>query len=271
MADATAVSAATEHTVRDSDNASRNEPPVLVRDVHKTYRAGPRTVHALRGLNLEINDHGFFAVMGPSGSGKSTLLHLMAALDRPDRGSIAIAGQQLETMTESELTLFRRHHIGIVFQQYNLISTLSALENVTLPAMLDRMPRDERRRRGLALLDDLGMKERADHRPDALSGGEQQRVAIARALLFQPPVLFADEPTGNLDSETSSQVWKLLAEIASHRDMTVLMVTHEPEAASHCERVYVLRDGMVTTSFDTHGIDPSELATRAQHPRGQAR
>jgi putative ABC transport system ATP-binding protein len=233
--------------------------------VMKNYQMGARRVEALRGIDLHVSEPGFYAIMGPSGSGKSTLLHLLAALDRPDAGTLEVAGSRLDTLGESELTLFRRRRIGIVFQQFNLIPTLSAIDNVTLPAMLDGMGRTERSERGRQLLDRLGLADRATHRPDALSGGEQQRVAIARALFFEPAVLFADEPTGNLDSSTSEQVWNLLKELADERRLTVLMVTHEPEAAVHCRRVYVLRDGRIATTFDTEGLDVLELATRAQH------
>lgn len=232
--------------------------------IHKTYAMGARRVHALRGLDLHISEPGFYGIMGPSGSGKSTLLHLLAALDQPDEGALHVAGQRIDSMSERQLTAFRRYSIGIVFQQFNLISTLTALDNVTLPAMLDGMSRKAREQRGYALLDALGLSSRAQHRPDALSGGEQQRIAIARSLIFEPSVLLADEPTGNLDSTTSTQVWQLLSEIAAQRQMTVLMVTHEPSAASHCQHIFVLRDGVIDSSFDVDTDDAAELATRAQ-------
>jgi putative ABC transport system ATP-binding protein len=240
---------------------------IAVAGVTKAYVTGKRRVEALRGLDLVIDDPGFYAIMGPSGSGKSTLLHLLAALDRPDAGTIEVAGLRIDSMSESDLTIFRRRRMGIVFQQFNLISTLTALDNVTLPGMLDGMSGAERQENGMRLLGALGLEDRATHRPDALSGGEQQRVAIARALLFEPTVLFADEPTGNLDSATSQQVWSLLKDLARQRNMTVLMVTHEPSAAVHCRRVFVIRDGRIESSFDVDGLDAAELATRAQHTR----
>jgi putative ABC transport system ATP-binding protein len=248
-------------------SATRSIAAIDVRGVTKTYRNGPNRIHALRGIDLRIDEPGFYGIMGPSGSGKSTLLHLLAALDRPDAGRIEVAGHRIDDMSESELTMFRRRRIGIVFQQFNLISTLSALDNVVLPGLLDGMPASERKHRGEKLLDSLGLAARIHHRPDALSGGEQQRVAIARALLFAPSVLFADEPTGNLDSATSQQVWSLLKQLAEQEKLTVLMVTHEPSAAAHCRRVFVIRDGMIHSSFDVDGIDAIELATRAQHAR----
>jgi putative ABC transport system ATP-binding protein len=243
-------------------------PIVRLSDVTKIYRTGDRRVTALRDVDLTVETPGFYGIMGPSGSGKSTLLHLLAALDRPDAGTIEVAGSRLDTLDESALTVFRRRRIGIVFQQFNLVPTLSALDNVTLPAMLDGMPRAEREERGRELLVGLGLDDRATHRPDALSGGEQQRVAIARSLMFDPTVLFADEPTGNLDSSMSVQIWELLRGLAEEREMTVLMVTHEPAGAAHCRHVFLLRDGRVDDSFDVDGLDAAELATRAQRPGG---
>jgi putative ABC transport system ATP-binding protein len=241
-------------------------PLVALSDVAKTYRLGARRIEALRGVSLRIDEPGFYGIMGPSGSGKSTLLHLLAALDRPDAGTIDIAGCKLSAMSDSELTVFRRRRVGIVFQQFNLVPTLTALENATLPAMLDGMGRADRERRAYELLEQLGIRDRATHRPDALSGGEQQRVAIARALMFEPPVLFADEPTGNLDSKSSAQIWSLMAELARERSTTVLMVTHEPEGASYCRHVFLLRDGLISNDFDVDELDAAELATRAQQP-----
>ncbi|MBT8485764.1 MAG: ABC transporter ATP-binding protein, partial [Phycisphaerales bacterium] len=183
------------------------DPIVSIDDVTKVYRLGPRRVTALQGATLRIDRPGFDAIMGPSGSGKSTLLHLLGGLDRPDAGSIQVGGERLDRLGERGLDAYRRRRVGIVFQQFNLISTLTALENVTLPGLLDGMPSGVRRERGLALLERMGLADRAGHRPDALSGGEQQRVAVARALLFAPPLILADEPTGNLDSATSEQIW----------------------------------------------------------------
>jgi putative ABC transport system ATP-binding protein len=239
------------------------DPTIRLEEVRKTFRLGGRQVEALRGVSLRIDRPGCYGIMGPSGSGKSTLLHLMAALDRPDSGIIEVAGQRLDLLGERRLTEFRRRSVGLVFQQFNLISTLTALDNVVLPAMLDGMPRRTQLERGAALLDALGLTQRAHHRPDALSGGEQQRVAIARALLFEPAVLMADEPTGNLDSETSRQLWDLLRRLAAERSMTLVVVTHEPAAAAQCDRVFLLRDGVIRGSFDVEGMDAGELASRA--------
>jgi len=233
-------------------------------DVHKSYRIGARVVEALRGADLEIGEPGFYGVMGASGSGKSTLLHLLAALDGPDSGEVHVAGRRIDTLDEKELTRFRRREIGIVFQQFNLIPTMTARENVELPGVLAGEAPAWRRERSSALLETLGLGDRTDHRPDALSGGEQQRVAIARALFFSPRVLFADEPTGNLDSRSSEELWRLLGEITREHELTVLMVTHEPAAAAHCRRVFILSDGRVTGEMETEGLDVSALATRYQ-------
>lgn len=232
--------------------------------VTKAYKLGGRSVAALRGVDLEIARAGFFAIMGHSGSGKSTLLHLLAALDKPDSGEVFVAGRGVHAFSEREATLFRRREIGIVFQQFNLIATLSARENVELPGVLAGESAAWLRQRSGELLEQLGLKERSEHRPDALSGGEQQRVAIARALLFSPSVLFADEPTGSLDSATSGKLWGLLGTLARERSMLVLMVTHEPAAAVHCEKIFVLHDGRMTATIDTEGLDAAGVASRYQ-------
>jgi len=247
-----------------SDDAAAPTSVIALDNVTKSFPHATHEVRALRGVSLKIDGPGFFAIMGPSGSGKSTLLHLIAGLDRPDSGSIIVAGNPIHAFSERDLTRYRRNQIGIIFQQFNLISTLSAQQNVELPGLLDGMPAAERKRRSESLLTALGISQRADHRPDALSGGEQQRVAIARALLFEPSVLLADEPTGNLDSTSSARMFDLLNQIAVERSMTVLLVTHEPSAAIHCQRVFVLRDGNITDTVDTHDLDASQLATRIQ-------
>lgn len=238
--------------------------------VTKSYDLAGRSVQALRGVDLDIPSPGFYAIMGRSGSGKSTLLHLLCALDRPDKGEIEVSGQAIHRLTEREATEFRGTQIGIVFQQFNLISTLSARENVELPGDLQGRDRADLRRRSTELLDRLGLADRMDHLPQAMSGGEQQRVAIARSLLFKPRVLFADEPTGNLDSGSSAKLWSLLGEIAQEDEMTVLMVTHEATAAAHCEKVFVLADGRVSGSFEVEGLDGIGVAARSAELAGQA-
>ncbi len=230
-------------------------------NVHKAYKTADREVLALRGIDLTIDSPGFYAIMGASGSGKSTLMHLLGGLDKPDQGEIFVAGNALHTLDERALTLFRRTQIGIVFQQFNLIPTLTARENVELPGMLAGDDKAKLHKRSGELLERLGVLQRAGHRPDALSGGEQQRVAIARSLLYSPRVLLADEPTGNLDSVSSANLWTLLKELSQTQEMTVVMVTHEPAAAANCERILVLRDGKMFGQIETEGLDAAGVAS----------
>ncbi|MBI1338267.1 MAG: ATP-binding cassette domain-containing protein [Phycisphaera sp.] len=239
---------------------------IQLTDVYKSYTQGSAKIAALRGASITIDQPGYYAVMGASGSGKSTLLHLVAGLDKPDKGKVVVAGKDISGASEGALTEYRRSTVGIVFQQFNLIPTLTARQNVALPGVIASRPsRTELNKRVDELLDQLGIAARADHRPDALSGGEQQRVAIARALLFAPPVLLADEPTGNLDSASSEKLWTLLGSVAQQQRMTVLMVTHEAAAAAHCERVYVLGDGRTLGQFEVDGLDHTAVASRYQH------
>ncbi|MBX3322797.1 MAG: ABC transporter ATP-binding protein [Phycisphaeraceae bacterium] len=238
---------------------------IACQDVHKSYRLGDRDVTALCGVTLTIAEPGFYAIMGQSGSGKSTLLYLLGALDRPTSGTISIAGRAIHSLSDREATEFRRTSVGMVFQQFNLIATLSARENVELPGLLAGQKRAWLSERSGMLLERLGLSDRADHRPDAMSGGEQQRVAIARALLYRPPLLLADEPTGNLDSASSERLWSLLAEIAREQETTVVMVTHEPAAATHCRRVFVIRDGAVLGEMETEGLDAGRVASGYTH------
>lgn len=247
-------------------NQAAIEAPALidVRGLRKVYNSGAERVEALADVSLSIRGGGFVGIMGPSGSGKSTLLHLLAGLDRPTAGEIFIDGQAVHAMSEAQLTSYRRRRIGIIFQQFNLLGTMTALDNVMLPGVLDGRPEAWLRQRAGELLESLGLGGRVNHRPDALSGGEQQRVAIARALLFQPRVLFADEPTGNLDSTSSRRIWEMLANMARADDLTILMVTHEPAAAAHCHRVFIIGDGRVTDEIDVGQHDSTWLAARYQ-------
>jgi len=184
-------------------------------------------------------------VMGPSGCGKSTLLHILGSLESPTEGSISVVGRRYEGLDDRELTKLRREHIGFVFQFFNLLPSLTALENVLLPALIAGQVTDARRRRALELLERVGLGDRAGHRPTELSGGEQQRVSIARAVLLSPELLLADEPTGNLDSRAGSQVLRLLRELNREEGRTIVMVTHDPSAAAMADRVVFLRDGTV--------------------------
>ena len=214
-------------------------------DVRKIYRQGENDITALAGVSLDIAKGSFVVIMGPSGSGKSTLLHLIGGLDRPSSGEVLVDNRLLGQMADDEVTLFRRTKIGFVFQFYNLLPTLTALENVTLPFVLDGVSKAEADRKAQLLLEKVGLEQRKHHLPEELSGGEIQRVAMARALAFDPPILLADEPTGNLDSKNGDAILLLLRRINQEQGCTVVMVTHSQEAASHGDRIISLRDGKV--------------------------
>jgi putative ABC transport system ATP-binding protein len=241
-----------------------SSPPLIVDQVVKTYKQGDRTVTALQGVSLNVPQGQFLAIMGASGSGKSTLLHLMAGLTTPDSGRVLINDQNISTMNDKQLTLFRRRHIGLVFQSFNLIPTLTAHENVALPLMLEGKHETQNGRVN-ELLDRLGLGSRREHRPDAMSGGEQQRVAIGRALVTDPAVILADEPTGNLDSANSKSVCELLRDLAAVHGKTIVMVTHEPSVAAYAQEVLVMKDGRLVTRFCTKETqDTNGLAMRYQ-------
>jgi putative ABC transport system ATP-binding protein len=239
--------------------------PLVVENVSKHYRQGDRIVPALAGISLEVAEGVFLAVMGASGSGKSTLLHLMAGLARCDSGCVKVNAQDLGVMRDRELTLFRRRQIGLVFQSFNLIPTLTAEENIALPLLLDGKTPAQVKSKVDELLASLGLAHRRGHRPDAMSGGEQQRVAIGRALVGDPAVILADEPTGNLDSSNSRSVCELLRDLSAIRNKTIVMVTHEPSVAAYAQEVAVLRDGLLVERFTTHQAGGGQgLALRYQ-------
>ncbi|HEY8416607.1 MAG TPA: ABC transporter ATP-binding protein [Limnochordales bacterium] len=210
----------------------------------KAYRDGEIRYPALRGIDLQVHAGEFVALMGPSGSGKSTLLHLIGGLDRPDAGQLRVAGHDLPRMDETALALFRRHHVGIIFQYFNLLHHLDALTNVMLPALLAGAGPRAARARALALFERLGVAHLAGKRPPQLSGGERQRVAIARALINGPRLLLADEPTGSVDQDAAGRILDLLAE-TNAAGQTILLVTHDPAVAARARRVLELRDGRI--------------------------
>jgi putative ABC transport system ATP-binding protein len=215
---------------------------IQLQNVTKTYRRGPHDVAALRGVSFELPTASFGFVLGPSGSGKSTLLQLLGALDEPTSGEITIAGTRLRGMSASQRNAFRREQVGFVFQSFNLLSNLTAVENVLVP-FLPAGVSAELRSRATMLLQDVGLGERLDHRPNQLSGGEQQRVAIARALLKRPKIVLADEPTGELDSQTGADVYRLLRDMREQQQATVIVVTHDPSFIQPDDRILRLRDG----------------------------
>jgi putative ABC transport system ATP-binding protein len=215
------------------------------KNLRKNFVRGHQQVEALRGIDLSIAKGEFVSIMGPSGSGKSTLLHLIGGLDIPTSGDVLIDGEAIQALPDDKLSAFRRRRLGFIFQFFNLLPTLNALENVALPRLLDGESIGEVEPKARALLEQMGLSGRMDHRPDQLSGGEMQRVAIARALIADPLLILADEPTGNLDSKTGEAVLRLLAEMARERGHTILMVTHDSNAASYGTRLVHLRDGQI--------------------------
>ena len=217
---------------------------IQLTNVTRSYGTG-KDVLALNNITLHIGNGERVAVMGPSGSGKSTLLNLVCGLDEPTSGSVKVEGVELSGLTDDARTRLRREKIGMIFQTFNLLPTLSAIENVALPLRLQGLTKKEAEDRAKAMLGHVGLKARMIHRPDELSGGERQRVAIARALIFQPPLLLGDEPTGNLDSATGDEILRLLDDLQEEYKSTLLMVTHNATAASYCNRVVTLRDGHI--------------------------
>jgi putative ABC transport system ATP-binding protein len=212
--------------------------------VHKTYESGDVKVHALAGVSLSIAAGEFVAVMGPSGSGKSTLMNLLGCLDRPTSGRYLLDGKDVSKLDKNELAEVRNRTLGFVFQNFNLLPRTSALENVELPLVYANIPSRDRKKRSIAALERVGLGDRLDHTPSQLSGGQQQRVAIARALVSEPKIIFADEPTGNLDSRTSIEVMAMLQELVP-TGITIALVTHEPDIAEYASRVVVVKDGLV--------------------------
>ncbi len=218
---------------------------LLAQGLAKCYVMGKRTLEVLRGVNVEVARGEFLALRGASGAGKSTLLHLIGGLDSPNAGDIFFDGQNMTKFSDSELTHFRNRRVGFVFQAYHLLPELTALENVCLPARMARISAADSESRGRDLLHRVGLENRVEHKPSELSGGEQQRVAIARALINQPDLLLADEPTGNLDSQTGGEIIELLKKLRVERQMTLVIATHDTKVAAHAQRTIELTDGRI--------------------------
>lgn len=225
--------------------AEKSTAPVIrFRDVYRIYEMGDQSLHALDGVDMDINRNEYVAIVGASGSGKSTMMNIIGCLDRASRGDYLLEGEPVGGMNETELARIRNREIGFVFQSFNLLSRASALKNVMQPLVYRGMPRPERRQKAAEALERVGLGDRLDSRPNQLSGGQRQRVAIARALVGKPAILLADEPTGNLDSHTSQEIMALIDQVHD-AGQTVIMVTHEPDIAAHCQRVIRLEDGRI--------------------------
>ncbi len=223
-----------------------DQPLIHIRQLRKTYQMGRQKVHALAGVDLDIPERSFTIIMGPSGSGKSTLLYLLGGLDRPTSGQILVRDQDLNTMDENTLAIYRRRMLGFVFQQFNLVSSMTAQENVAFPMRFAGISGDERIKRANYLLQQVGLEKFIRHRPTEMSGGQQQRVAIARALVNNPPIILADEPTGNLDTVTGFAVMQVLADL--HKSgHTILVVTHDPRMARYATNIVYILDGRLVT------------------------
>jgi|SRR6478672_1498328 putative ABC transport system ATP-binding protein len=237
----------TEMEGRPTMSSLREEQIKMLEMTHvtKTYQVGGQTVRALDSIDLTLHGGEFVSIVGPSGAGKSTLLHMLGALDRPDSGSIRFQGNEISNLNDEKQSEFRRHSVGFVFQFFNLLPTMTAWENVAVPKLLDGARMSKVKSRALDLLALVGLAERAEHRPSELSGGQMQRVAVARALMMDPQLILADEPTGNLDTKTGAAIMGLLTDIAHQDGRSVVMVTHNLDAASSTDRVITLTDGRI--------------------------
>ena len=244
------------------------EALIAAHEVTKTYAMEGAPVHALRGITIDIHPGEFVAVVGPSGSGKSTFMHILGCLDQPDGGRYLLEGRDVSRLSDDELSAIRNRQIGFVFQGFNLLARTSAVENVELPLLYahhTRIAPAERRARAMRALNAVGLADRAEHHPNQLSGGQQQRVAIARALLNDPAILFADEPTGNLDSRTSVEIMEIFQRLNAERRITIVLITHEPQVAEYGSRIIRFTDGRVVTDLanTSHRAAAAELLAGA--------
>ena len=230
-----------------------SKPLISVKGLRKEYPMGEETVVALKGIDLEIEKGQIVCIFGTSGSGKSTLLNQLAGLERPTAGSVTIGGVPVDRLSENALAVFRQRHLGFVFQSYNLLPTMTAAENVALPLMFRGIPKEQRQKAAEEMLELVGLADRKDHYPSQMSGGQQQRVGIARAFIAKPAVVYADEPTGNLDSKTTIEVMEMIRRFAGQFHQTIIMVSHDAEMASYADRILTLKDGEII-SDEQRGI-----------------
>ena len=232
---------------------NQSQPVIQVKDLYKIYRVGETRVRALNGVDFTIERGNFCSIVGTSGSGKSTLLNMLAGLEKPTKGEIIIAGEHMETKTENQLVAFRREHIGFIFQSFNLLGTMNAIENVALPLTFQGMDKKIRNKKAEDMLDLVGLTKHKKHRPNQMSGGQQQRVGVARALVVEPEIIFADEPTGNLDSNTSVEVMDLMKKVVREKNQTLVMVTHDNYLAGFADIILHIKDGKIVQIEDNRG------------------
>ncbi|MBQ8184920.1 MAG: ABC transporter ATP-binding protein [Lachnospiraceae bacterium] len=235
------------------------EAVIRVKDLYKIYRVGDSKVRALNGVDLTIYRGEFCAIVGTSGSGKSTMLNMLAGLEKPTKGQVIIGGKHLEEMNENQLVQFRREHVGFVFQSFNLLGTMNARENVALPLTFRGTSKKERLAKADQMLDLVGLTKHKNHKPNEMSGGQQQRVGVARALVVDPEIIFADEPTGNLDSNTSAEVMRLMKNIVREQNQTLVMVTHDNHLAGFADRIFHIIDGKIVKIEDNTSKEEGEI------------
>lgn len=241
----------------------QTEPVIRVTDLYKIYRVGETRVRALNGVSFTINRGDFCSIVGTSGSGKSTLLNMLAGLEKPTKGEIVIAGEHMENKSENQLVAFRREHIGFIFQSFNLMGTMNAIKNVALPLTFQGMDRKRRNKKAEEMLNLVGLNKHKMHRPNQMSGGQQQRVGVARALVVEPEIIFADEPTGNLDSNTSVEVMNLMKKVVREKNQTLVMVTHDNYLAGFADLILRIKDGRIIEIEDRRGMDmPEEIQAK---------
>lgn len=234
---------------------TKKKSVISVKDLYKIYRVGDSKVRALNGVSFTIEKGEFCAIVGTSGSGKSTLLNMLAGLEKPTKGEIVIAGEHMERKNENQLVKFRREHIGFIFQSFNLLPSMNAIENVAMPLTFQGMSKEKRLKKAEEVLALVGLSKHKNHKPTQMSGGQQQRVGIARALVVQPEIIFADEPTGNLDSKTSAEVMNLIKKIIREKNQTLVMVTHDNYLASFADRIFRISDGKIISIENGGGLN----------------
>ena len=221
------------------------KPVIRVKDLYKVYKVGDTKVRALNGVSFDIYRGEFCAIVGASGSGKSTLLNMLAGLEKPTKGEIVIAGEHMETKSENALVAFRRNHIGFIFQSFNLLPTMTAVENIALPLTFQGMDKEKRTKLAKQAIKMVGLQKYSRHKPTQMSGGQQQRIGVARALVVNPEIIFADEPTGNLDSKTSEEIMGLMRKVVVENSQTLIMVTHDNHLAEYADRIFHIKDGKI--------------------------